>query len=210
MTKAAELTPPEIAARTLDDYNEKAEQFWQGTRAHDVSRNLAALLGHIQGKQPFSILDFGCGPGRDLKSLSDLGHHAIGLDGAIRFVEMARNHSGCEVWHQNFFKLKLPHGRFDGIFANASLFHVPNALLPKVLAELHAALKPQGVLFSSNPRGENQEGWRSGRYGAFHDIDSWRGYLTDSGFSEIEHYYRPDGLPREQQPWLASVWRRLD
>ena len=74
--------------------------------------------------------------------------------------------------------------------------------------ELHAALKPRGVLFSSNPRGANEEGWNRGRYGAYHDLEAWRRYLTAAGFAELEHYYRPPGLPREQQPWLASVWRR--
>ena len=47
-----------------------------------------------------------------------------------------------------------------------------------------------------------------GRYGAYHDLDAWRGYVSAAGFVELEHYYRPTGLPREQQPWLASVWRR--
>ena len=75
-----------------------------------------------------------------------------------------------------------------------------------MLRELHAALI-RGVLFSSNPRGANEEGWNRGRYGAYHDLETWRGYLK-AGFDELEHYYRPPGLPREQQPWLASVWRR--
>jgi hypothetical protein len=70
-------------------------------------------------------------------------------------------------------------------------------------------LKPAGVLFSSNPRGDNQESVNGGRYGAYHDLDAWRGYLQAAGFEELEHYYRPAGLPRDQQPWLASVWRRM-
>ncbi|MGO9945411.1 MAG: SAM-dependent methyltransferase, partial [Steroidobacteraceae bacterium] len=79
--------------------------------------------------------------------------------------------------------------------------------LPRVLHQLHASLKPAGVLFSSNPRGENDEGWNGGRYGVYHDLAAWRRYLSNAGFTELEHYYRPTGLPREQQPWLASVWR---
>ena len=122
---------------------------------------------------------------------------------------MARTHSGCEVWEQDFLRLDLPSARFDGIFANASLFHIPNQELPRVLGELRATLKPGGVLFSSNPRGDNEEGWNRGRYGAYHDLETWRDYLTQAGFTEIEHYYRPPGLPREQQPWLASVWRAM-
>jgi 2-polyprenyl-3-methyl-5-hydroxy-6-metoxy-1,4-benzoquinol methylase len=121
---------------------------------------------------------------------------------------MARRHSGCEVLEQNFLRLDLPGARFDGVFANAVLFHVPTQELPRVLLQLHATLKPNGVLFSSNPRGDGQEGWSGDRYGAFHDWESWRAHMAAAGFLELTHYYRPAGLPRDQQPWLASVWRK--
>jgi SAM-dependent methyltransferase len=122
---------------------------------------------------------------------------------------MAREYSDCEVWQQDFLNLDLPSEYFDGIFANASLFHVPSQELSRVLGQLHGTLKADGVLFSSNPRGDNQEGWNRGRYGAYHDLESWRRYMTAAGFIELEHYYRPTGLPREQQPWLASAWRSI-
>jgi SAM-dependent methyltransferase len=198
----------EITATTLAYYEQRAEEFRDGTRHHDVTQNIAALLRHIEGEPPFVILDFGCGPGRDLKTLTELGHTAIGLEGADGFVAMARADTGCEVWQQDFHRLDLPAERFDGIFANASLFHVPSWELPRVLRQLYTALKPGGVLFSSNPRGENEEGWNRGRYGAYHNLETWRRYMSDAGFTELDHYYRPSGLPREQQPWLASVWRR--
>jgi Methylase involved in ubiquinone/menaquinone biosynthesis len=196
-----------ITAGTLAHYEARAGQFWEGTRDHDVSQNIEALLRHIQVKPPCSILDLGCGPGRDLAKLRALGHEPVGLEGSPSFAAMAREHSGCEVWEQDFLALSLPPARFDGIFANASLFHVPRSELPRVLRELHASLKPGGVLFSSNPRGNNEEGWNRGRYGAYHDLDAWRAFMTAAGFTELEHYYRPPGLPREEQPWLASVWR---
>lgn len=197
-----------ISALTLAHYEENAESFEAGTRDHDVSQNIAALLRHIQGEPPYDILDLGCGPGRDLKTFVALGHRPVGLDGTPSFVAMARAASGCEVWHQDFLKLALPAEHFDGIFANAVLFHVPGQELPQVLRALRAALKPGGVLFSSNPRGGNQEGWNRGRYGVYHDLDGWSRLLADAGFDALEHYYRPEGLPRDQQPWLASVWRR--
>ena len=198
----------QISALTLAHYQDSAEGFREGTRDHDVSQNIAALLRHIQAEAPLRILDFGCGPGRDLRTFRALGHDPVGLDGCPRFVDMARTDSGCEVWLQDFLALDLPPARFDGIFANAVLFHIPSQELPRVLRQLHATLKPGGVLFSSNPRGENQEGWNGERYGAYYDLANWRTLLATAGFVELEHYYRPAGLPREQQPWLASVWRR--
>lgn len=197
-----------IARSTLGHYDQHAEDYWAGTRDHDVSQNIDAMLAHIEGTAPFDLLDFGCGPGRDLKTLKDMGHRATGLEGAARPAAMARNWSGCDVLEQDFFALDLPAERFDGVFANASLFHVPARLLPEVLGKLFATLKPGGVLFSSNPRGDGQEGWYGERYGSYHDLDGWRRFKRAAGFVELTHYYRPPGLPRAQQPWLASVWRR--
>jgi SAM-dependent methyltransferase len=198
-----------IATTTLEHYNQRAEAFWEGTRDHNVIQNIEALLRHIETTPPFTLLDFGCGPGRDLKVFAGQGHKAVGLEGAAHFAAMARAHSGCEVWQQDFLKLELPNNYFDGVFSNASLFHIPSQELPRVLLDLHNTLKPGGVLFSSNPRGSNEEGWNNGRYGVYHDLEAWRRYMSAARFVELAHYYRPDGLPREQQPWLASVWRRL-
>jgi SAM-dependent methyltransferase len=207
MTQALD-DPALVSAKTLEHYSERATEFWIGTRDHDVTQNIDALLRHIRGASPFAILDFGCGPGRDLAAFRALGHEPIGLEGSAPLAAMAREHSGCEVWEQDFLALKLPSGRFDGIFANASLFHVPGQELPRVLRELHGALKPDGVLFTSNPRGNNEEGWNRGRYAAYHDLESWRAFMQSAAFAELEHYYRPTGLPFERQPWLASVWRK--
>jgi SAM-dependent methyltransferase len=200
--------PAAIVDTTLEHYNQSASEFRERTRDHDVSQNIDTLLRHIRAEPPYLILDFGCGPGRDLRRFTELGHIAVGLDGAEQFVHMARADSGCVVWHQDFLRLELPAAQFDGIFANASLFHVPTRELARVLGQLRTTLKPGGVLFSSNPRGNDEEGWNRGRYGAYHSWQRWRGYLICAGFIELEHYYRPAGLPFEQQPWLASTWRR--
>lgn len=206
-----ERPPPElITASTIGHYEQRADAFWEGTRDHDVSQNRQALLRHVAGGPSVRVLDFGCGPGRDLIEFTRLGHTAVGLDGAARFCELARRHSGCEVLHQDFISLNLPHAHFDAVFANASLFHVPTEHLPQVLDTLWSTLVPRGVLLSSNPRGNNQEGWNGDRYGAYYDYERWTALVTAHGFEELEHYYRPPGRPREQQPWLATVFRKLD
>ena len=159
-----------ISELTIGHYERAAEYYRDGTQNHDVSQNYAALLEAIGGDPPYAILDLGCGPGRDLRHFRSLGHDAMGLDGSTKFVAMARRYSGCDVLQQDFLAMNLPVNRFDGIFANASLFHVPSQELPRVLAELAESLKPRGVLFCSNPRGNNEEGLSGDRYSCFFDL----------------------------------------
>ena len=193
---------------TIGHYDRVADDYWYGTRNHDVSQNYEAFLEAIEGKPPYDILDLGCGPGRDLQYFNSLGHAVIGLDGSEALVSLARLNSGCEVLQQNFLAMKLPKCRFDGVFANASLFHVPSQELPRILLEVSTTLKSRGVLFCSNPRGNNEEGLGGSRYSCFFDLNTWRDYVVDAGFNEVHHYFRPTGLPRHRQPWLATVWRK--
>ena len=185
----------DITDLTLQYYDRRAEAFWEGTRDHDVSQNISAMLRHIRDNPPFTLLDLGCGPGRDLKVFAEAGHIAIGLEGAPRFAEMARAYSGCEVWRQDFLKLDLPERFFDGVFANATLFHIPSDELPRVLRQLRATLKPGGVLFSSIPRGLDEEGWNDGRYGVFHRPETWRRYGHEAGIRRDRALLSPHRAP---------------
>ena len=205
------LTPEELAAtstKTLGHYQRLADEFFLGTQDHDVSQNIEALLRNIDGGCPYDILDFGCGPGRDLLALRQLGHRPVGIDGCSAFVEMAENLSDCKVWHQDFLNLRLPDNAFDGIFTNASFFHVPTQELDRVLRELYDCLRPGGVLFSSNPRGPDIERYNGERYGVFLKKATLCAFVLNVGSTELEHYYRPADQPRERQPWLATLWRK--
>ena len=193
-----------IERDTLGHYENNAESFWLGTKNHDVSQNIEAFLQALPTDKKLDILDFGCGPGRDICTFKSLGHHPIGLDGSQAFCKMAHQISGCSVFHQQFLSLELPESSFDGVFANASLFHVPSQELPRVLNELKRALRPGGVLFSSNPRG-NAEGWQGQRYGHYMEFSTSKSYLEQAGYRIIHHYYRPSGAPRDQKTWLAIV-----
>lgn len=208
MTKLAPEALDELSRRTLEHYQSNADAFWEGTRDHDVSQNIDALLAALGGAPKQRILDFGCGPGRDLLELQRRGHEAVGLEGCEAFVRMARELTGATVYHQQFLALALPDAHFDGVFANASLFHVPTQELPRVIRQLWSCLVPGGALFCSNPRGDNREGYNGERYGAYHDERRWQELVGGCGFELITQYYRPAGVPRERQPWLATVWRK--
>ena len=198
----------EITSSTISHYDRNAEDFWEGTKDHDVSQNIEALVRHMAPGPSRSVLDLGCGPGRDLLEFKKRGYNPIGLDGSMEFCRMARARSGCTVMHRDFLKMELHSSSFHGIFANASLFHIPMQELPRILEELRCSLRDDGVLFCSNPRGPNQEGWSGERFGAYHSKKAWFQLMGAAGFVEVESYYRPKDQPRENQPWLASVWRR--
>ncbi|PPD49635.1 MAG: SAM-dependent methyltransferase [Methylobacter sp.] len=199
----------EITQQTIAHYDGHAQSFWEGTKNHDVSQNIAAFLGACQPDKALDILDFGCGPGRDVLHFKALGHRPVGLDGSAAFCQMAVSLTGCPVLWQDFLELDLPGQAFDGIYANASLFHVPRQHLPEVLGKLHRALRSGGILFTSNPRGDG-ETVQGQRYGNYMELETSGRFLAAANFEILHYYYRPEGLPRDQQPWLAIVSKRRD
>ena len=199
----------EIEKLNIAHYDENAESLRIGTKDHDVSQNIAALIDALPKEKTLDILDFGCGPGRDMCVFKSMGHRPVGLDGSKEFCKMAVKQSGCPTLNQQFLKLELEENCYDGIFANASLFTVPSQELPRVLKELHSALRKDGILFSSNPRG-NAEGWQGQRYGHYMEFEASETFLQQSGFKIIKHFYRPAGMPTEHQPWLAIVSQRQE
>jgi ubiquinone/menaquinone biosynthesis C-methylase UbiE len=195
---------------TIAEYQTTADSFRSGTWDHDVSQNRSALINAMP-KTPGRILDLGCGPGRDIVAFQTEGHQVIGLDATPAFVEMAKQVSNSEVWQQNFLALDLPEQYFDGIFANASLIHVPQAEMLRVLKDLYRSLIPGGAIAMSIIRGEG-EGFidrpTGQRYTSFWEYSAIAPLLEEAGFTIAHHYYRPPGLPQDLQSWLAIVANR--
>ncbi len=104
--------------------------------------------------------------------------------------------------------LRLRTGRLDGIFASASLFHVPPDALPEALWHLHTALRGEGILYALNPRGRGQSGWAGDRYCTFYSLASWRGPLRAAGFRERGCEPRPMDADGADRRWVASVWQK--
>ena len=201
----------EIESLTLSHYNDNAIQFYEGTKDHDVSQNYDAFLGPLLAGEKagvkLDILDFGCGPGRDLQYFRSLGHRPVGLDGSEKLCGIAQKQTDCRVLCQSFLNLSLASNAYDGVFANASLFHVPKSQLTNVLNIMNQALRKEGILFMSNPRGD-REGWSGRRYGNFMEFDVIKEYLNNAEFRILDHYYRPTNLPVKHRPWLAIVCQK--
>mmetsp|Transcript_22650 Transcript_22650/g.34353 ORF Transcript_22650/g.34353 Transcript_22650/m.34353 type:complete len:235 (-) Transcript_22650:159-863(-) len=220
MTANTEEQIRQATTKTLADYGAVAEQYARGNMDHDVSQNIHAMLEPLQTSKegPFDILDVCCASGRDLVAFKAMGHRPVGLDGVPEFCRMARKLSGCDVWEQNLATLNLPPLRFDAVFCNACLFHLPLAALSSALTALQATLRDGGILFVSNAHGfgKDQEGWTNGRtpttrsYVCWLSEDTWIQTCEAAGFELLDKFYRPPGKPREQQPFLATVWRKKE
>lgn len=196
-----------LVATTIAHYAEHAESYDTGTRTIDPTRWIDAFLGALPARGGLRLLDLGCGPGRDLQRLVELGHDAIGLDGAHAMAARARSRSGARVLEQNLLSLGLEADRFDGIFANASLFHVPRSHLTQVLNNLRMALVAGGVLFLRVPLGDDREerssaDRRTGRYACFLRAASWHRHLDEAGFEAM------GPAPTAEVSWLEALFRR--
>ena len=198
----------QVASLTIAAYDRMAQAYWEETQHRDLAADYDLFLSHLEGGGPLDLLDLGCGPGRDLRYFARLGHRAIGVDGSARFADMARANSGCPVLQQDLLALKLPAASYDGVFASASLFHVPPEGLPVVLASVHAALRPGGVLLALNPRGRDEQGWLGDRFCCYYRLTTWQRHLRAAGFAELARAYRPLGVPRARQHWVTTVWRK--
>lgn len=193
---------------TLRDYDRIAAEYLGWTEDQNVAADYDWFLSFLSGAGPYDLLDLGCGPGRDLLRLRQRGHRVVGLDGSYAMVKLARRYAGRPVLHQNFLSLRLRAGRFDGIFASASLFHVPPDALVGVLLRLHVTLRTDGILYALNPHGRNQTGWAGDRYCTYHSMTAWRHLLRAAGFRERGCELRPKGAERTNQRWIASIWQK--
>lgn len=100
----------QIAARTLAHCEQNARSFGEGRRDHDVSQNIEALLKHLEVTAPFDLLDFGCGPGRDLRTFKEMGHGAVGLEARrVRRRRRART-AAARYWNSAFCSPICPRG----------------------------------------------------------------------------------------------------
>lgn len=180
-------------------YNENAQEFFNDTVAADMSMHYEDFLSRIPvgGK----ILDAGCGSGRDSLIFMNRGYEVVAMDGSIEMCRLAGEYIGQEVVHMQFQEVDFA-PIFDGIWAAASLLHVPSYELEKVLKKLRAGLREDGILYASFKYGDF-EGERNGRY--FHDLSQKkaRDLFTEVGFKQLKMWITGDVRQgRGDEKWL--------
>lgn len=171
-----EIESREKQERTISYYDENAATFCEGTRNADMSETRGRFLQYL--KPNALILDAGCGSGRDSKAFMEGGYRVVAMDGSKEMCRQASAYLGQEVQCRRFEEIDEKEV-YDGIWACASLLHVPYELLPKVIASLIAALVDGGVLYASFKYGE-EEREVGGRY--FTDLmeDGWKKVLEEA------------------------------
>jgi predicted TPR repeat methyltransferase len=151
-----------------------------------------------------AVLEAGCGWGRDAKALHAAGFQVTAFDGSAEMVRLAREHTGLQVEQMRFQEMAWE-GAFDGVWACASLLHVPLAELDEVLARVVAALKPDGVFYASFKHGAGERE-RDGR--RFTDMtgETLRPRLERAGLEPVDLWISPDERPHAVPgEWVSAL-----
>ena len=196
----------EVVDKTLEYYQKNADLFVEGTVSADMHdaqvRFLRMLPPHAY------ILDFGCGSGRDAKAFLDQGYQVDAVDGSPELCCMASELIGKPVKQMLFDDLSVSN-QYDGIWACASILHLPRRNLVDVLPKISNALKTDGVLYASFKYG-SYEGMRDGRY--FTDFtEESLGNLMDEvpSLLIVDTWITDDVRPEREERWINTLARRI-
>lgn len=191
---------------TINYYNQNAENFIANTQNADMHPTQERFLRLLDANT--SILDFGCGSGRDTKYFLEKGYQVTATDGSAEICRLASEFTGIEVKEMLFQELDTMN-QYDGIWACSSILHLPKKELLPVIQKMCEALKDNGIIYTSFKYGDF-EGERNGRY--FTDF-------TEKTFREViekvpeltieEHWITSDVRPgRGEEKWLNLLLRK--
>lgn len=177
---------------TLSSYDASAVQYAKNTDPLHPKEDAQKFLDLLP--KSATVVDIGCGPGRDAKIFSDHGFHVVGVDFSSKMIETARKNAPDSIFYvMDIESLAFPSNTFEGAWANCALLHIPKKNIPLVLSKVYAILKPKGVLYVSvkqhhvdellapDARYEGLE-----KYWSFYGQDELMNLLSHAGFKIIE------------------------
>lgn len=189
---------------TIRYYDENAEDFIAGTLQADMRATRERFLALLQPGA--LILDLGCGSGRDSKAFLEQGYQVEAIDGSQELCSAASRLTGLVVRHQTFDQLQEDE-KYAGIWACASLLHVPKSDMPAILERVRAALKPHGIVYISVKEGECDD-LRKGRHFADYREEEFISLIETQKLEVIEHWNSEDVRPARSEHWINVLARR--
>ena len=192
--------------KTLKYYNENAQSFASGTVSVKFTEVQDKFLEKLNPDA--YILDFGCGAGRDTKYFLSRGYQIDAIDGSEQLCRIASKYTGIKVRQMLFQELDEKE-KYDGIWACASILHLPKKQLREVLENMYAALKSEGWIYTSFKYGKF-EGERNGRYFTDFTTDTFKEFIHDMhGLKIEEHWITGDVRPgRGEEKWLNLLLQK--
>lgn len=197
---------PNYKDTTLDYYNKNADSFVAGTVTVDFKETQDKFLDRLNSSS--YILDFGCGSGRDTKYFLSQGYKVDATDGSSELCRIASEYTGIQVKQVLFQELDA-HEKYDGIWACSSILHLPKEELKIVLKKMTAALKENGIVYTSFKYSEF-EGERNGRYFTDFTIYTFTDFMQEIDNLKIEDYWITDDVRpgRSEEKWLNLVLQK--
>jgi len=199
--------------QTIDYYNKNVALFTNDTVSANMSdaqhRFLSVLQKtHDQNPEDLHLLDFGCGSGRDTKCFLEGGYQVSAMDGSQKLAEKASKYTGISVktmLFQDFHEKE----QYDGIWACASILHLTKEELPGIFQSVYAALKKDGIFYTSFKYGDFQ-GYRNERYYTDLTEETMNALLKEQpGFVVEEEWISTDVRPgRSQEQWINLIARK--
>lgn len=193
--------------KTIDYYETNAQSFFDTTANVEFSSNQDKFLGYLENGG--LVLDYGCGSGRDAKYFLDKGFQVVAVDGSKHMCQLANKLTGLPV-RQMYFQQLDETGKYDGVWACASILHLPVDQLGDVFTKVAQALKTKGIFYVSFKYGDFQ-GERNGRY--FTDLteSSLAQLVVQSGAFAIEEIWlSSDVRPgRSDEKWLNAIMKKI-
>ena len=192
--------------KTLEYYNQNASDFAEGTRFADMKDSRLRFAVCLPPKG--TILDFGCGSGRDTKAFLEAGFQVDAVDGSEELCAVASEYTGITVRRMLFSELDARE-YYDGIWACASILHLPKEELAPVIGKMEAALKCGGVLYASFKYGD-YEGMRNGRYFTDFTEDTLKTFWDETTSMQIFDIWISNDVrsDRKERQWINILARR--
>ena len=191
---------------TINYYNQNAENFIANTQNADMHPTQERFLRLLDANT--SILDFGCGSGRDTKYFLEKGYQVTATDGSAELCRLASEFTGIKVKEMLFQELDAMN-QYDGIWACSSILHLPKKELLPVIQKMCEALKDNGIIYTSFKYGDF-EGERNGRYFTDFTEKTFREFIEKIPKLMIEeHWITSDVRPgRGEEKWLNLILRK--